>query len=192
VDEGLGLGGDGHVGGTLASRNVLLREGLLDGVSVLAAPRTSATDACVALGAQVAALEVDLLDEAATLAAASDLRAACVVVDAGPLFGAGGESALRAGLDGTWSALHAAFAPELAGQALLIAPRPDAGPFAEALASGLENLARTLSIEWSRHGWRIVAIRPGRLASDAEVAELVAFLASPAGAYYSGCALSLG
>jgi citronellol/citronellal dehydrogenase len=170
---------------------VLLREGLLDGVHVLAAPRTAATDACVALGARVDALEVDLLDEAATMAAAEAVRAPVVVVDAGPLFGAGGESALRVGLDGTWSAVHAAFDPQAAGQALLIAPRPDAGPFADALAAGLENLARTLSIEWSRYGWRTVTILPGALTSDAEVAEVVAFLASPAGAYYSGCALLL-
>jgi NAD(P)-dependent dehydrogenase (short-subunit alcohol dehydrogenase family) len=170
---------------------VLLREGLLEGVSVLAAPRTPATDACLALGARVDALEVDLLDEAATLAAAQERRAPVVVVDAGPLFGAGGEAALRAGLDATWSAIHAAFDPAAAGQALLVAPRPDAGPFADALRAGLENLARTLSIEWSRVGWRIVAILPGRVTSDAEVAELVAFLASPAGAYFSGCALTL-
>jgi NAD(P)-dependent dehydrogenase (short-subunit alcohol dehydrogenase family) len=74
---------------------------------------------------------------------------------------------------------------------LIVGPRPDAGPFAGALRAGLENLARTLSIEWSRYGWRIVTILPGRLTSDAALAEVVAFLASPAGDYYSGCALAL-
>jgi hypothetical protein len=170
---------------------VLLRKGLLEGVSVLAAPRTPAADGCVALGARVDALETDLLDEAATLAAAEGLAPDVVLVDAGPLFGAGGEAALRAGLDATWSAIHAGFGADRAGQVLIVGPRPDAGAFAEALQAGLENLARTLSIEWSRYGWRIVTILPGRRSSDAEVAEVVAFLASPAGAYYSGCALSL-
>jgi hypothetical protein len=48
---------------------------------------------------------------------------------------------------------------------------------------------------WSRtarRGIRPVAIHPGATTSPAEVAELVAFLASPAGAYYSGCRFDLG
>lgn len=155
---------------------------------MLAAPRTPASDACAALGARVDALETDLLDEAATLAAADGFAPDVVLVDAAPLFGAGGEAALRVALDGTWSAIHAAFAPDRAGQVLIVAPRPEAGALAGALRAGLENLARTLSIEWSRYGWRTVTILPGRHTTDAEVAELVAFLASPAGAYYSGCA----
>ena len=158
---------------------------------MLAAPRTAVADACLALGAQVDALETDLLDEASTLAAAEGLRPDVVLVDAGPLFGAGGEAALRVGLDATWSAIHAGFGADRAGQALIVAPRPGAGPFAGALRAGLENLARTLSIEWSRYGWRTVTILPGAGTSDAEAAEIVAFLASPAGAYYSGCALTL-
>jgi citronellol/citronellal dehydrogenase len=170
---------------------VLLREGLLEGLTVLAAPRTAIGDGCAALGARVEALDTDLLDEAATLAAAEGIVADVVLVDAGPLFGAGGEAALRVGLDGTWSAIHAGFAADRAGQVLMVGPRPDAGPFAQALRAGLENLARTLSIEWSRYGWRTVTVLPGRATSDAEVAEVVAYLASPAGAYYSGCALTL-
>jgi NAD(P)-dependent dehydrogenase (short-subunit alcohol dehydrogenase family) len=53
-------------------------------------------------------------------------------------------------------------------------------------------MARTLSIEWARHAVRPVTILPGTATSPAEVAELVAFLASPAGAYYAGCAFTLG
>lgn len=170
---------------------MLLREGLLEGCTVLAAPRTLAADACAHLGATVVALETDLLDEAATLAAVDDLAPDVVLVDAGPLFGAGGESALRVGLDATWSAIHAGFGADRAGQVQIVAPRPEAGPFAQALRAGLENLARTLSIEWSRYGWRTVTILPGARTTDAEVAELVAFLASPAGAYASGCAITL-
>ncbi|MBX5443034.1 MAG: hypothetical protein IRZ32_16090, partial [Solirubrobacteraceae bacterium] len=47
----------------------ILRDGLLDGLTILAAPRTAATDACAALGARVDALDADLLDEAAAAAA---------------------------------------------------------------------------------------------------------------------------
>ena len=56
----------------------------------------------------------------------------------------------------------------------------------------VENLARTLSVEWARFSVRPVAILPGTAGSPAEVAELVAFLASPAGECYSGCAFELG
>ena len=51
-------------------------------------------------------------------------------------------------------------------------------------------MARTLSIEWARLGIRPVAVLPARR-RPAEIAELVAFLASPAGAYYSGCVFDL-
>ena len=59
------------------------------------------------------------------------------------------------------------------------------------MRAGLENLARTLSVEWARFAIRPVAILPGSAAGPAEVAELACFLASPAGEYYSGCAFEL-
>ena len=46
--------------------------------------------------------------------------------------------------------------------------------------------ARTLSTEWARHGIVITCVHV-RARSDA----LVAFLCSPAGDYYSGCAFTL-
>ena len=100
-------------------------------------------------------------------------------------------------LDGAWLALRpvakAAWidAGRPGGKLVLIAPPPgDAG--VEAARAGLENLARTLSIEWSRHGIRSVAILPGAATEPEEVAELTAFLASEAGDYYSGCHFRLG
>jgi len=169
----------------------ILRDGLLDGVAVLAAPRTTATDACAALGARVEALEADLLDEAATTAAAEGSEATVLVVDAAPLFGPGGPAALRAALDATWSAIHAHFDAARTAKIVLLAPPPGAGAHAGALRAGLENLARTLSIEWSRHRVGVVAILPGDATAPGDVGQLVAYLASPAGDYFSGCALTL-
>ena len=144
----------------------------------------------------------------AVIARAAELRAAVdrVVVDptgeelpaheAGVIVWDGASLAgPRDVLDGAWLALRPAagawIAAERPGLLLLLAPAPgDAG--AEAARAGLENLARTLSIEWARHGIRPVAILPGEATEPGEVAELAAFLASPAGGYYSGCAFRLG
>ena len=66
------------------------------------------------------------------------------------------------------------------------------GACAGALGAALENLARTLSVEWARYGIRTTAVLPGDGASDEELATLVAYLASPAGDYFSGCAFTPG
>ena len=63
---------------------------------------------------------------------------------------------------------------------------------ARAARAGLENLARTLSIEWSRHAITTVAIAPAPDTDAGELAALCAYLASPAGAYFSGCLLAPG
>ena len=106
-----------------------------------------------------------------------------------------GESEPRAALDGAWDVIRPAAEAMIAagdgGQILLLAP-PPGDPHAEAARAGLENLARTLSVEWARYAIRPVTLLPGTTTSPAEVAELVAFLASPAGAYYAGCAFTLG
>jgi NAD(P)-dependent dehydrogenase (short-subunit alcohol dehydrogenase family) len=84
-------------------------------------------------------------------------------------------------------------AAAVARRIVYIAPAPDAGEHAEAARAGLENMARTLSIEWARHGITLVAIVPraSHASAAGEVAALVAYLASPAGAYFSGCLLDL-
>jgi NAD(P)-dependent dehydrogenase (short-subunit alcohol dehydrogenase family) len=74
----------------------------------------------------------------------------------------------------------------------MIAPRPDAGAFAGAARAALENLARTLSVEWARYGITATAITPGKATTDDQIAQLVCFLVSPAGDYFSGCRFSLG
>ena len=60
-----------------------------------------------------------------------------------------------------------------------------------AAAAGLENLARTLSIEWARFQVQAIALAPGEGLGDDALSEVVAYLASPAGAYFSGCLLDL-
>jgi citronellol/citronellal dehydrogenase len=85
-----------------------------------------------------------------------------------------------------------------------------------AARAGVENLTRVLSIEWARFGIRLTALAAGHFETDAlqkypepvragvartvplqrlgqpeEHAWLVAYLASPAGDYYSGCVLTL-
>ncbi len=108
-----------------------------------------------------------------------------------------GRDALRACLDESWSvsralANRAFLAGGRSGRIVYVAPAPDAGEHAEAARAGLENLARTLSIEWARHSITTVAIAPGVTpGTDGEVAALIAYLASPAGAYFSGCLLDL-
>ncbi len=128
-----------------------------------------------------------------------------LAVDGAGLFAAGlaraggdGHAALRACLDGAWNATCAAAngaflsaAGPGGGRIVYLAPPPGVGEHAEAARAGLENLARTLSIEWARYHITTVTIAPGDDTAASDVATLVAYLASPAGAYFSGCLLDL-
>ena len=104
--------------------------------------------------------------------------------------------ALRTCLDASWNVTRAvvnlAFLPEQrGGRILYLAPCPGSGELADGARAGLENLARTLSIEWARHSVTAVTIAPGDGTDEGEVAALAAYLASPAGAYFSGCLIDL-
>lgn len=94
----------------------------------------------------------------------------------------------RQALDDAWDAIRAHKLPPSPGLIVLLSP-PPANPHAHAARAGLENLARTLSVEWARHQIRTVTIH--QAGNPHETAELTAFLASPAGAYYAGCAFTL-
>jgi NAD(P)-dependent dehydrogenase (short-subunit alcohol dehydrogenase family) len=178
--------------------------------------RVAVSDACAALGAKVSVCELDGADEtgldAAVAAAAGEAgRIDLLAVDGADLFAQGlarggdGHAALRACMDAAWNATRAvvngAFLsaePSLPAEPspptrriVYLAPAPDAGEHAGAACAGLENLARTLSIEWARHGVNTVTIAPGAETPAGEVAALTAYLASPAGAYFSGCLLDL-
>ena len=160
--------------------DALLRDGLLDGLPVAVAGEGPFADTA---SWAIAALGADIVDEGATV----------LVFDAGG--GPAGVGGVHAALDGAWDAVRPAGAAMIEGGAggnvLLLAPRPGDAHRAAARA-GLENLARTLGIEWARFGIRTVTILPGASTADDEVAQLVAYLASPAGDYFSGCAITLG
>jgi hypothetical protein len=155
-------------------------------------------DALHALGAEVHALPAGSLADEEGAAAWARERAPlhALVLDARGTFAAGGPEGLRVALEHAWRATRAVATEALipstgAGRLLLIAPAPDAGPHAGAARAALENLARTLSVEWARHGVTAVAVMPGAATDQADVAELVCFLVSPAGGYFSGCRFDL-
>jgi NAD(P)-dependent dehydrogenase (short-subunit alcohol dehydrogenase family) len=178
----------------------MLRAGLLEGTVVATAGGAGRVDAaCAALGATTVAIEADPRDEDALAAAAAALGpVGTLVCDAvAPFVAAGGGIAgLRAGLDQTWNVTRAVtnaiWRPGDGGKLVLLAPRPRDGAHAGALAAALENTARTLSIEWARYAIRTTAVLPGDATTDDDVAGLIAYLASPAGDYFSGCAFTLG
>ena len=158
----------------------LLRKGLLDSCAVALAGGVAPAirDALRGLGAQLDTEPVRAL-----------------VYDAGPAFAGGGQDRLRESIEQAWVAVHdvatGALIPASAGKVVLIAPRPNAGTFAAAARAAFENLARTLSVEWARYGIGTVAIAPGTATSDHDLAELVCFLVSPAGEYFTGCVFDL-
>jgi NAD(P)-dependent dehydrogenase (short-subunit alcohol dehydrogenase family) len=194
----------------------LLRAGLLDGVRIALASARAGDPFAEALGEACTELSGALVEcplGSSEEALAEILRGAgpldTLVLDAGSGFAtvaaneaAGGRAALGDCLALSWELTRAlaslAFIePARAGRIVLIAPPDDLGDvelasYARAARAGLENLARTLSIEWARHSVTAVAIAPAEQSPPQELAALCAFLASPAGAYFSGCVLTLG
>ena len=180
-----------------------LAAGLLDGVRVTVAGAGGAATVTraqlEALGAVVHTLGPDVLADEDVAAGWARDRAPlhALLYDAEAGYGAGGAEALRSTMEQAWRAVRAVATGALIeadapGRVLLVAPRPDAGPHALAARAALENLARTLSVEWARHEITAVALWPGQHTTDAEVAELACFLLSPAGGYFSGCRFELG
>jgi NAD(P)-dependent dehydrogenase (short-subunit alcohol dehydrogenase family) len=199
----------------------LLRRGLLDGVRVLVAgpvgeagtephadDREESAGMAAAVASTCASLGADV--SRATPGEACPADVDLLVIDGAGLFAAvardedGGRDArlaLSTCLDGAWEATRAVAGPAFidagrAGRVIYLAPPSGAGAahdatHADAARAGLENLARTLSIEWARYGVTLVTIAPGAQTPAAEVALVSAFLGSPAGAYYSGCQLDL-
>jgi citronellol/citronellal dehydrogenase len=176
----------------------VLRSGLLAGVAITVAGAGELGDAVAARAGALGATAVtpdDPSDAAGAGAPDDPSEPAVLVWDGAEAFaGAAGVAAVRAALDGAWLAVRPLALGWIergdGGLIVLLAP-PPGDAHAEAARAGLENLARTLSIEWARFAIRPVAILPAAATPPGEVAELVAFLASPAGGYYSGCAFTL-
>jgi NAD(P)-dependent dehydrogenase (short-subunit alcohol dehydrogenase family) len=191
----------------------LLRDGLLAGTTVALAaapgpaagsPAAAIADRAAVLGAGVQPVELHASEDAAagleaTLAeivsgGAGSSSSALVVDAAGAFARVGGREGLVRSLAATWNAARAAgvafIAAERGGKILVIGPAAG-GEHAPAALASLENLARTLSIEWARHGITAVALAPGADTPADDIAALVCWLLSPAGAYFSGCLLDL-
>lgn len=136
----------------------------------------------------------------------------------------GFRSVVALNLEGTWLMTHAvatrAMIPAGGGRIINVTLSPHHGlpgmVHSAAARAAVENMTRTLSIEWARFGVRLVAIasghfatevlrkypRPvyegvahtvpmGRLGEPEEQAWLVAYLASAAGDYHSGAVITL-
>lgn len=179
----------------------VLKYELLQGRAVaLGGPATPEMAAALSdLGARVDALELpeETEDERVGEWARAHGPLDALVYDARPSFAGGGLEALVGMTQDAWQAVRevavgALLEADGPGKIVLLAPRPDAGPHAEAARAALENLARTLSVEWARHAVTVVAVAPGPNTGENELSELACFLCSPAGAYLSGCRLELG
>ena len=170
----------------------VLRPGLLSGRAV-AAPAPWAME-LGALGAEVVTPPPLAAgdDDGAFVRWAGELAAVDVIVG-----GASHQAPLESAVESLWLTIRAVAVThwidrDRDGAVLLVAPRPHPEPHAGALRAALENLARTLSIEWARYGIRTTTVLPGDQTADDEIATLLAFLASPAAAYWSGCVVELG
>lgn len=164
-----------------------LRKGLLDGHSIVLAGDVpgSVGDLLSSLGAGVTAFEDSDEERALQWAEAAAPLNALVCSITGGL-----EEVERA-----WTAIRAvaggALIPRGAGMIVLLAPRPGDVTHGDAVRAALENLARTLSVEWARYGITTTAIWPGARTAEDDLATVVAYLCSPAGAYFSGCRFEL-
>jgi len=126
---------------------------------------------------------------------------------------------------GTWLMTHAAatkaFIPQGGGKVLSVTLSPHNGMpgmvHSGAARAAVENMMRTLAVEWARFGIKTVALAAGQFATETlltkypqvvvdnlersipigragrpeEMAWLVAYLASPAGDFYSGTTITL-
>jgi NAD(P)-dependent dehydrogenase (short-subunit alcohol dehydrogenase family) len=165
-------------------------------VALAGAAGSALRDGLVGLGARVEMVDPALDEDAVRELAAGAAPLHALVYDAATVFGEGGQAHLGAALEGAWVSTRGvatgALIPGGHGKVVLLAPPRGGGSFAAAACAGLENLARTLSVEWARYGVTTVAIAPGARTEDDELAELVCFLVSPAGEYFSGCLFEIG
>ncbi len=141
----------------------------------------------------------------------------------------GFRTVIRLNVEGTWLMSHAVATAAMMGRPgrepggkivnVTLSPHNGLPGMAHSAAAraAVENLTRTLSIEWARYGIRINAIAPGQIATETlltkypqpfvdaiagtiplgrlgtaqEVAWLIAYLASPAGDFTSGSVITV-
>jgi NAD(P)-dependent dehydrogenase (short-subunit alcohol dehydrogenase family) len=137
----------------------------------------------------------------------------------------GFRTVIELNVEGTWLMTHAAatkaFIPQESGKVISVTLSPHNGMpgmvHSGAARAAVENMMRTLSIEWSRFNIKLCAIAPGQFGTETfrtkypevvtrniersipagrvgepeEMAWLVAYLASPAGDFFSGAVLTI-
>jgi citronellol/citronellal dehydrogenase len=137
----------------------------------------------------------------------------------------GFRTVIELNVQGTWQMTHAAatkaFIPQRSGKVVSVTLSPHHGmpgmAHSGAARAAVENMMRTLSVEWARFGIRLCAVAAGqfdtevlrtkyppqvaenvvrtvplqRLGSPEEMAWLIAYLASPAGDFFSGCVVTI-
>ena len=168
----------------------ILRDDLLAG-------RTVATNAAGDLLEALKALGAEVVDAGGAEAGEPGDAVDALVHDARTAFADGGPDALLAALEIMWATIantaNASLIPsDRGGKVVLIAPEAGAGEYADAARAAIENLARTLSTEWARHGITTTAMTPRAGTRESDLAVLVAFIVSEAGDYHSGARLELG
>lgn len=137
----------------------------------------------------------------------------------------GFRTVIELNVQGTWLMTHAAatkaFIPQRAGKVLSVTLSPHNGMpgmvHSGAARAAVENMMRTLAVEWSRFNIRLCALAAGQFGTEAlrtkypravvenvarsiplgrlgepeEMAWLVAYLASPAGDFFSGTTITI-
>jgi citronellol/citronellal dehydrogenase len=137
----------------------------------------------------------------------------------------GFRTVIELNVQGTWHMTHAAatkaFMPQGSGKVVNVTLSPHHGMpgmvHSGAARAAVENMTRTLSVEWARFGIRLVALAAGqfdtetlrtkyppevtksvprtvpaqRLGAPEEMAWMVAYLASPAGDFHSGSVITI-
>src|SRR5262245_44691170 len=137
----------------------------------------------------------------------------------------GFRTVIELNVQGTWQMTHAAatkaFIHQKDGKVVSITVSPHQGfpgmVHTGAARAAVENMMRTLSVEWARFGVRTVAVAVGqfdtetlrtkypkavvenvagtvplgRMGTEEEMAWLIAFLGSPAGNFLSGCVITI-
>jgi citronellol/citronellal dehydrogenase len=137
----------------------------------------------------------------------------------------GFRTVMELNVQGTWQMTHAAarkaFIPQRSGKVISVTLSPHNGMpgmvHSGAARAAVENMMRTLSIEWARFNVKLCAVAAGqfdtevlrtkyprqvseniartvplqRLGAPEEMAWMIAYLASPAGDFLSGCVLTI-